>query len=413
MFLAFFPTSFGQQWCPGVEYPSFNNDPIDIIYAQAPLFSSNPAIGNALGDLGLHHTATILKQGDTHYTLEYDLTAQNKPNATLTAGFLPIIQDGALYWDTDAQWCLFPGLLWGQEHWTTAYDTIATVTKPQFDDLYKWVQTHNATDTKYNMWRVAGPLGVGADHINDVTCANGAIWVRDHLKSAGVTLTEPANKWKVSRVTLNALSVSEVDMTDSKNKKDVMDFYLTLYDSVSKLDGSLADKLIAAFQSFHFTYVYEGQTNKYWKLLSLIYGGLPKPGYAVAPDPWPLPGPPAPTPPTPSPAPVPVPPVPAPTPNTGVHYGRPPCQPDEEQISVADGVVCAPACSGMLQRCPEDVPAGTTGSARCDPAMLSATHNRCIVYCDSDDECASDGGVCLKATSFHNACGFPSSFNVI
>jgi len=411
---AVFHTSLSQQWCAGVDQPNFNDDPIDIIYVQAPLFSVNPDIGDQLGKLGLHHTATMFKQGDEYFTLEFDLAAQNKPNASSTSGFLPVIDNGELIWDNDARWCLWPGVLWGQEHWSTAYDTIATVTKSQFDGLYKFIQTHNSTSvSKYNMFRVATTLGLQDDYVPDVTCANGAIWVRDYLDSQGIALQEPSNRWKVTRLTLNALSVSKVDMTDSKRKDEVVKFYLTLYDSISKMSGNIGEKIIALMQSLHFNYVYEGQTDTYWKLVSLVYGGFPKPGFSLAPKPWPLPGPPVPSPPTPTPNPVPVPtplplPVPTPLPPTGNHYGSPPCQLDEDEIALDAGVVCAPLCSGLVARCPQDMPAGISDSASCDGASKAATHKHCIIKCDSDADCASDGGVCLVDTKYHNACGFPS-----
>jgi len=201
------------------------------------------------------------------------------------------MEGGNILWSNDAKWCLTEGVLWGRNHWLQAYDKIATVSPTQFRTLFrKMVNPMNATAVKYNLFRVANmthpiddPMRVD-DLINDVTCGRGAIWIRDHLIDHGVEVQEPSVGWKVTRATLKPMSISPVDMTDAKEKREVMIFYANL----QKISGdALMDKM-AAFQTYlHFEFVYAPQTDTYYRLNNQPYAP-PIPGYFVAPNPWPL-----------------------------------------------------------------------------------------------------------------------------
>jgi len=57
--------------------------PVDVIFGQAALSSHNPQINQSLGNIGLFHTATVFKQGDKYWTLEFDLTSADQANSFL------------------------------------------------------------------------------------------------------------------------------------------------------------------------------------------------------------------------------------------------------------------------------------------------------------------------------------------
>jgi len=113
---------------------------------------------------------------------------------------------------------------------------------------------------------------------------------------------------------------------------------------------------------------------------------------ASAPPTPPVPTPPAPTPPAP----------PAPTP-TGVHYGAPPCQVDEDEISINGGAVCAATCSSWND-CPNS-PSGTSASRDC---TVPGMQGHCGLRCGRDSGC-QDGAKCMKSGLFEGVCAFSTS----
>eukprot|EP00442_Polarella_glacialis_P018578 CAMPEP_0115076750 /NCGR_PEP_ID=MMETSP0227-20121206/16607_1 /TAXON_ID=89957 /ORGANISM="Polarella glacialis, Strain CCMP 1383" /LENGTH=471 /DNA_ID=CAMNT_0002463939 /DNA_START=85 /DNA_END=1500 /DNA_ORIENTATION=+ len=124
-----------------------------------------------------------------------------------------------------------------------------------------------------------------------------------------------------------------------------------------------------------------------------------EPSYPVVSKvPGPQPGPTPPVPPAP-----PAPPAPA-----SSHYGAPPCQDDEVAAAVEDagGSVCAPSCSS--NRCPEDVPAGSTAKPQCVLEDSSSGSKYCALTCtpDSDSECPT-GSKCSSIDVLVAICVFP------
>lgn len=121
-------------------------------------------------------------------------------------------------------------------------------------------------------------------------------------------------------------------------------------------------------------------------------GSVPTPIPVPLPSPSPFPLP------SPSPLPVPMPPMPKPspmpTPTPGrTHYGKPPCQSNEQVIHAGDGAsVCAPMCSGTSDSCPRDSPGGKGGlygRPTCGEGSL-ATY--CVLTCFDQSDCATDQG---------------------
>jgi len=387
-----------QHWCDGVTHTSalrvFDAGDVEVIYAQAPLFSANDQVGGDLGALGLYHTALIFRQGDEHFTLEFDLTSTNAQGSSLWTGFLPIRQNEDLFWQNDAKWCLNEGILWGRDHWNTTFDVIATVTQKQFGSLFDdLVVPLNETTLKYNAFRVGSATG-GEDFVDDVTCANGMIWIRDFLEKSGVQLTEPSVGWQVSRVVLNATSVTPMNMDDELDRVTVARFY----DDLEKISTTFVGIIQALVTGLNFKYVYDPVKEIYYELNGTFTGTIPKPQYVVAPKPWVVA--------SPGPAPVPVPPPSPPVP-LKTHYGRAPCFRDEDEITVDGVTICAPPCGE--DSCTTDRPEGIDKLPLCELSDDSTVFNHCMVRCKTDDDCASDGGVCMQVSKYHKACGFPSA----
>ena len=115
---------------------------ISVTFAQAPLLSIVPWIGQKLELLGLFHTALVLHQeayedhAEQYWTLELDLGgAGGFPN-----GILPMLHEnvfGSTFeWDHPARWFFREGLLYNRSHWTKNFDTVATITPAHFQSLF-------------------------------------------------------------------------------------------------------------------------------------------------------------------------------------------------------------------------------------------------------------------------------------
>jgi len=105
----------------------------------------------------------------------------------------------------------------------------------------------------------------------------------------------------------------------------------------------------------------------------------------------------------PVPEPVPTPP-PAPVPIAG-HYGRPPCQSDEQKYGIGKGMeLCAVDCGHST--CPMDVPDGVTNSPQCFGFQPTSF---CGIPCKADTDCPM-GGVCNQ---FFKACAYATNSTIM
>lgn len=155
----------------------------------------------------MFHTALVfrqdLPQGDPkHWTLEFDFIAFSALNILDT--FIPKLKDGKLSWDhIDARWCLREGILHGREHWTKSYEDVATLSGPQFNQIFTdYIPRFNSSEAgawpQYQFLRIQDESG--SNLIEDTTCSD--VWrvlqyARDTLKVPLKNMT-----YKVSRATM-------------------------------------------------------------------------------------------------------------------------------------------------------------------------------------------------------------------
>jgi len=284
------PTPDTRHWCGGSGVGSLSDSNVSVIYAQAPLFSTNPSIGGALGQIGLHHTAIVFQQDSTYWTLEFDLTAQNKDGHSISSGFLPDVDGLELLWDNQARWCLTDGLLHGQEHWVTRFESFAQILPTKFEQLMtEFVPSLNGTTAEsvavgYNLFRIVD-IG-GNELVPDVTCANGAIWLRDYLESEGMAI-DPNFGFAVTRLDIQVGSISEVTSADLEQWQELVDFYMQFRGLFENSTMSIYGKISAVTAAFPLQFVYDSNKNKYFKLNNCAT--IPSPRFENAPSVWPLP----------------------------------------------------------------------------------------------------------------------------
>jgi hypothetical protein len=265
---------------------------VDVILAQAPLFSTDPRIGDLGKYFNAFHSALVFAQGQgeqRHYwTLEFDFTGAN-----LLEGITPAINGTALAWSNDARFCLSDGIKWGLKHWDQTYETVARVTADQLRRTFNELvlaknQTKHGMPPQYQLWRVAEQdwLGhVGKVFIEEVTCNEGPIWIFDYMqKELSITL-EPNFTFRGTQVIVNARSVEEVNVSDPVQWQSVVEYYRTLIEMTT----STPRKIAAVLGAFHQQFVYDANARKYYKLigsspryLRILYEAFP-----LAPPPWP------------------------------------------------------------------------------------------------------------------------------
>lgn len=280
----------------GIAAPELASDggipSVDVILAQAPLFSTNPRVGDLGKYFNAFHSALVFAQGqgeERHYwTLEFDFTGGN-----LLTGITPAINGTALAWSNDARFCLEDGIKWGLKHWDQTYEMVARVTADQLRRTFnEFVLARNRTEhgmpPQYQLWRVAEEdwLGhPGKVFIEDVTCNQGPIWIFDYMRNQLNITLEPNFTLRGTQVIVNARSVEEVNVSVPVQWQAVVEYYRTMTEMLS----STPQKIATVLGAFHQQFVYDGNAGKYYKLigsspryLRILYESFP-----LAPPPGP------------------------------------------------------------------------------------------------------------------------------
>jgi hypothetical protein len=395
-------------WCNGTTPLAVGeNDDIDVIWAQAALFSANNG-SQALGKLGMFHTALIFQQADRTWTLEFDNAANNNPFAPPGASYYPEFSEDQdtnstkMEWKWNAaRWCLTDDLMWGQDHWKQSFKTIATITPKMFHGIFEDViYPTNSSDPMappfYNVWHVKNETVRHVDVVQDVSCGNGAVWVRDYLMSKGVDVVPHLN---VTRIHVTVQDASRVGPLDDE-WGTVVDFYKKMK-NVYAGTGNMIDKFISMFKVLPLKYAYDGNnaTHPYLRLQGMDLVLPEKIKYEEAPYGWgPIPGPNGP---------IPAPPVPAPPVAPGDFYGKPDyrnqCQPGEKvfQLPISeargDGAiakVCVPQCVGGPPdgTCPTHSNPGFWDTPNCNNPDSIIPGSDCVIRCMTNLGCDKKKG---------------------
>uniref|UniRef100_A0A6T8RUI0 Uncharacterized protein n=1 Tax=Noctiluca scintillans TaxID=2966 RepID=A0A6T8RUI0_NOCSC len=251
---------------------------LTVTFAQAPLLSIVPMIGQKLELLGLYHTALVFHQeayedyAEQYWTLEFDLGgAGGFPN-----GILPMLHESVygsrFEWDHPARWFFRQGLLYNRSHWTKNFDVVATMTPAHFQSLFDdLVMPMNSTDhtqfPQYSLYRVQTHFTKEV-LVNDVTCGEGILWALHYINH---TLSVPVKErpYPVTRVVLHARGVREVNMSEIHEVEKVQDHYRTQIREVR--DREYLPFLIKLLGLESFPYVYDSNRHTYFEL----YGTYP------------------------------------------------------------------------------------------------------------------------------------------
>jgi len=265
----------------GIKKADFVEDqPVDVIFAQAPLFSTNKRIGKLLGVVNMFHSSVILAQGAgfarQYWTLEFDFTGGSfldgivpimTPNASAPAGV-------SLSWNNDARWCLESGMKWGRDHWSKRYDLVTTVSPDQArraftDFMGTWNTTVHGEHPQYQLWRVAQLDVWGRTEkrfVQDVTCNDGAVWFLEHLVSSQGAALQSDFLFQGTAVILKAHRIVPVNMSDPAQVRPMVHFFRKLKDMVSVKTSVLQRLVDVAELVLERKYVFDSNAQVYYEV---------------------------------------------------------------------------------------------------------------------------------------------------
>jgi len=271
----------------GVSWPPQNmtdlpSADVDVIVAQAPLFSNVQLIGDKLGWWGMFHTALVFRQtsnGTTRFwTLEFD-AAHNVVDAVL-----PMIVNGTngsqpqLVWRSDARYCLTEDSkpLLGRWHWTKTYKVAAVVNKQQLhrtfqDVVWRFNGTEPGTGPQYQLW---GYVPEVADmQIKDVMCADGVAWVLHYLASnVAVEALAGLHDYRGTTLQSRAYSLEIVNMSDANESAAVVAYYelqieLVRGNSAGGGKASWLTRILDVFAVVPMQFVHDANTKTYYRVI--------------------------------------------------------------------------------------------------------------------------------------------------
>jgi len=273
----------------GMAKPNFTEgEVVEVIYAQAPLFSLDPRIGQKGSLINLFHSSIVLAQGADerrrYWTLEFGFTASS-PLSIMAPEF--VTNESApggmsMVWHNDAKYCLTYGLLHGRTHWTTHLDVVMSVSVEDvmqaFSDFVAPLnRTKPGEKPQYHNFKVAhaGFFGsIKKTFIEDLTCNHGALWFIHYLNGAVLGNTVPPDfKFKGTVAVVNAWGVKRVDPTDT-DMKHVLDYYMKLSEVISS-EKSLLQKFVDLVElAVERKYAYDPNTGEYFELIGNFFPWL-------------------------------------------------------------------------------------------------------------------------------------------
>lgn len=283
----------------GISKANFSeNEPVEVIFAQAPLFSTNPSIGDKGKYFNLYHTCIVLAQGAgssrRYWTLEFDFAG-----GSILQSIVPQFQSTGfpMVWHNNARYCLTEGVLWGEEHWSKSFRILFAVTPAQiqqtFTDFVGSVNT-STPDTKpqYQLWRVAKKWPDSEMLVQDSTCSDGVLWFLHDLTSVHNVMLPPDFEFRATVVRLNAERVVAIDKNDKQKVDNMVVFFKIMSDLISA-NKSIAHRLLDVLELGlgGRKYVYDTNSEVYYELSGnrLPWISFEYASYSIMGPPWRLP----------------------------------------------------------------------------------------------------------------------------
>lgn len=284
-------------WChDGISVPDLLDDggmpSVEVIVVQAPLFSTNPKIGQKLRWVGLFHTALVFVQSVNgnakNWTLEFAAVTN------VLGSTLPQLdeENRTLHWDNAARYCATEGILWGREHWTQMFEPVMRLTAAQVSQLFQGFvlplnNTQRSAKPRYQLWEVVSrdptahqPL------VQDITCGDGTSWVLHHATTVLGAQLRSDFQLHYTSIVVPAEAVEPANVSDPEEWQKVFDYFREMVQVVRGKEAALA-RLFDVLWMLPVKYIYDSNAASYFRVIGNSF-----PWLEVRNRPLPLHGPP-------------------------------------------------------------------------------------------------------------------------
>ncbi|CAJ1370415.1 unnamed protein product [Effrenium voratum] len=258
-----------KDWCAtGTKLPDFTEDEgqasVELVYAQSPLFSTNPKIGTKLRWLNLYHTALVVVQKlpgvePKNWTIEFD-------SVTNVAGaVLPNISGMNLTWNNDARYCVTEGILWGEAHWSKMFEVAVRLSAAQARQIFtEFIPSVNNTahHTKplYQLWRAQSRTDETL--VKDITCGDGVNWILHY--AATVLQVKPVAGFEL-KFTSIVFRADRLDPVDSSEWTEVVKYFQSLVQFMGPHQSEL-QRFLEFLHLMPIHYVYDSNAKAYFRV---------------------------------------------------------------------------------------------------------------------------------------------------
>jgi len=263
-----------KDWCAtGIAVPDFAEDAgvtptVNAYVVQSPLFSTNPHIGKKLGLFDLYHTAMVFRQEipgqePRNWTVEFDSVTN------VLGAVLPKIDNGTLSWNNDARYCVTPGVLWGEAHWSKMFDLALQLTSVQatkiFTDLIPSVnRTAHQSRPLYQLWRVTR-REPEQTLIKDITCGDGINWILHFASTRLQVPVEASFELKFTSILFHADRLNPVAV-GSEQWPDVVKYFEGMIQAMAS-HQTLLERLLEMLHLMPVHFVYDSNAKAYFQVI--------------------------------------------------------------------------------------------------------------------------------------------------
>eukprot|EP00439_Symbiodinium_sp_Y106_P039898 s2022_g4.t2 len=255
-----------KDWCAtGIAVPDFAEDA-----GVTP--TVNAYVVQKLGLFDLYHTAMVFRQEipgqePRNWTVEFDSVTN------VLGAVLPKIDNGTLSWNNDARYCVTPGVLWGEAHWSkmslgwhcicsrsyfilillqsvanfTLFDLALQLTSVQatkiFTDLIPSVnRTAHQSRPLYQLWR-------------DITCGDGINWILHFASTRLQVPVEASFELKFTSILFHADRLNPVAV-GSEQWPDVVKYFEGMIQAMAS-HQTLLERLLEMLHLMPVHFVYD------------------------------------------------------------------------------------------------------------------------------------------------------------
>ncbi|CAE7634834.1 cln5 [Symbiodinium pilosum] len=198
-----------------------------------------------------------------NWTIEFDSVTN------VLGAVLPKIENETLAWNNDARYCVTPGILWGEAHWSKMFDLALQLTSSQAKEIFtQFIPSVNRTAHHnrplYQLWRVVRRQPEEL-LVKDITCGDGINWILHFATTKlGVSVT-PGFELKFTSILFHADRLNPVEV-GGEQWPDVVKYFNGMIHAMESNQTSL-ERLLDVLHLMPIHFVYDGNAKAYFQVI--------------------------------------------------------------------------------------------------------------------------------------------------